>query len=207
VHAAVTDATDYRGAVGLILLRPFPFGEPVKVINLFGGPGCGKSTTAAALFVKMKNRGMKVELVTEFAKDLTYEKRGRALSNQLYVLGKQDQRLRRLEGHVDWAITDSPLILSLAYAQSPFDQDWYTNTVVGLFNTYDNFNVNLIRDKPYATFGRNQTEEEAEALDEVIVALLRRHVWPSAHPRAWTFLGDEDASANILHFVVDDAGG
>ena len=46
----------------------------MKVINLWGGPGCGKSTTAAGLFSIMKMRGHKVELVTEYAKELTYDR-------------------------------------------------------------------------------------------------------------------------------------
>ena len=45
----------------------------MKVINLFAGPGTGKSTTAAGLFYKMKSKGYMVELVTEFAKDLVYQ--------------------------------------------------------------------------------------------------------------------------------------
>lgn len=41
-----------------------------KVINLYGGPGTGKSTTAAMLFAKMKLAGFNCEYVPEFAKDL-----------------------------------------------------------------------------------------------------------------------------------------
>jgi adenylate kinase family enzyme len=43
-----------------------------KYINIFGGPGAGKSTTAAALFAEMKRRGMNVELATEVAEDREY---------------------------------------------------------------------------------------------------------------------------------------
>lgn len=42
------------------------------VINIFGAPGAGKSTTAAALFALMKLEGYKVELATEHAKDRYY---------------------------------------------------------------------------------------------------------------------------------------
>ena len=38
------------------------------VVNLFGGPGCGKSTTAAWLFNQLKERGINCEYVTEFPK-------------------------------------------------------------------------------------------------------------------------------------------
>jgi len=45
----------------------------MKVINLFGGPGCGKSTAAAGLFHLMKSNHMSVELVNEFAKEIVWE--------------------------------------------------------------------------------------------------------------------------------------
>lgn len=80
-----------------------------KVINLFAGPGAGKSTTAAALFVLMKTEGYKVELVTEYAKELVYAEDWETLNWQPAVTKEQDARQRRLVGKVDWIITDSPL--------------------------------------------------------------------------------------------------
>ena len=59
-----------------------------KVINLFGGPGAGKSTTAAGLFYEMKVRDIKCELVTEYAKDMTYEKQ-REFNKTLYCIMKE----------------------------------------------------------------------------------------------------------------------
>ena len=44
------------------------------VINLIGGPGCGKSTIAAELFSRLKKMGVTCELVTEYIKgDNNYE--------------------------------------------------------------------------------------------------------------------------------------
>jgi len=56
-----------------------------KYINIFGGPGAGKSTTAALLFAEMKSGGFKVELVTEVAKDFVWEDRSTTLSIQPYI--------------------------------------------------------------------------------------------------------------------------
>jgi hypothetical protein len=144
----------------------------MKIINIWGGPGAGKSTTAAGLFSMMKMRGHKVELVTEFAKDLTYKKDFITLSNQLAVLGEQDHRLRRLEGHVDYVITDSPLLLSILYAQGVYSEQWFKRAAWGAFCTYDNVNFLLVRAKPYAEYGRNQTEEQARDLDGILRRLL-----------------------------------
>ena len=63
------------------------------VINIFGAPGAGKSTTAAALFALMKLEGYKVELVTEHAKDLTYSESFKELNDQLKVFGEQNHRM------------------------------------------------------------------------------------------------------------------
>jgi nicotinamide riboside kinase len=144
----------------------------MKVINVWGGPGSGKSTTAAGLFATMKIKGHKVELVTEFAKDLTYKKDFITLSNQLAVLGEQDHRLRRLEGHVDYVITDSPLLLSIVYSQGIYSEQWFRRAVWGAFCTYDNTNFLLKRVKPYSEYGRNQTEDQAKDIDMVLRRLL-----------------------------------
>ena len=51
------------------------------VCNLFGSPGTGKSTLAAYVFAKLKMLGINCELVTEFAKDKTWENNKTALAN------------------------------------------------------------------------------------------------------------------------------
>lgn len=143
----------------------------LKVINLWTGPGAGKSTLAAGLFNLMKTKGHRVELVTEFAKDLTYGKDFGSLQNQLLILAQQDHRVRRLEGQVEWAITDSPLPLGIAYMTSEY-AEWLTPATWAAFHRYRNYNVHLLRgDRPYHTYGRNQSREEAVTLDNVIANL------------------------------------
>ena len=85
------------------------------VVNLFGGPGCGKSTGAAYIFAKLKMAGVNAELVTEFAKDKTWERNSKALTCQPYVFGKQVYRIDRCADQVDVIVTDSPIVLSLLY--------------------------------------------------------------------------------------------
>lgn len=140
------------------------------VVNLLGGPGTGKSTTAAALFAAAKRAGYACELVTERAKELHYEG-SPLMANQLYILAAQYRRLWALRSHgLDLVITDGPLALSHVYAAAPFDADWWHTTVSQTVDTFENFNVFLRRVKPYATYGRSQTESEARALDQAILA-------------------------------------
>lgn len=168
----------------------------MKVINLFAGPGAGKSTTAAALFARMKRSGKKVELVTEYAKELTWDRRHDVLEDSLYILAKQHRRLKRLEGQVDYAITDSPLPISLAYGYGARGVPWFTDTVLALFHQFDNINFRLIRVKPYAKYGRSQTEEEAKELDDVISRILDN----KAIPATWV-VGDEHADDTIAKLI------
>lgn len=145
----------------------------MRVINLFGGPGTGKSTTAADLFALMKWKNINVELVNEYAKEVTWAERFATLEDQLYIMAKQNHKLWRLNGKVDWVVTDSPLILSLVYAKPDYLPKYYRVFGQELYDSYDNINIFLQREKPYHKIGRNQTEEEAKEKDREILQLLK----------------------------------
>lgn len=138
-----------------------------------GGPGCGKSTTAAGLFYLMKNAGMNVELVTEYAKDLTWEKRFDMLTDQLYILAKQNRRLHRLQDQVEYVVTDSPILLSYHYVTPDYLPLHFRNLVIELWNQYDNVNIVIERVKPYLKKGRSQDESEARLIDIKINKMLQ----------------------------------
>ena len=145
------------------------------VINIYGGPGCGKSTISAGLFYKMKNLDYKVELVQEYAKDMTYEKRTNILEDQLYIFAKQARRLERLRGSVDYVITDSPLLLGLVYNTKSI---LLNNLIEETFNSYNNKNFLLKRLKKYQQYGRNQTEESAKTIDiKIQKILIEKRYW------------------------------
>lgn len=91
----------------------------MKVINLYGGAGAGKSTLASALFARLRlDNEVNCELVPEFAKDVVYEGSRRNLRDQLYLLGNQQHRLWRVEeAGVELAICDSPIDMCIAYSK------------------------------------------------------------------------------------------
>lgn len=144
----------------------------MKVINLFGGPGVGKSTLAARLFDRMRCGLKRVELVTEYAKGLVYAGDDFDISNSLYLLSQQDRQLQRLVGKVDYAISDSPLPTVLLYAKGRYQAPWFREAVLGAFSTYDNANYLVQRQWPYEPYGRYQTEAEAEQVDKDLLSLL-----------------------------------
>ena len=154
----------------------------IKIINLFGGPGSGKSTAAAGLFYRMKMHGYKVELVTEYAKDLVYAGHLRTMLDlQEYIFAEQNWRLQRLVNHVDWAITDSPVLLSAVYPhlnqKLHRTSNWpalpqFIELVKAQFECYNNINIVLKRPVKYQQWGREQSKEEAHEIDDMINDVL-----------------------------------
>lgn len=144
------------------------------VVNMFGGPGCGKSTGAAYVFAMLKMHGVNCELSTEFAKDKTWESNNKALECQPYVFGKQCYRLDRCADQVDVIVTDSPLFLSMVYNRDIGIENEFSKMVLKKFNEFDNINFFLKRLKEYNPKGRSQTLEEAKQLDEKIERLLKK---------------------------------
>lgn len=142
------------------------------IVNIFGVPGAGKSTGAAYVFSKLKMAGINAELVSEFAKDKVWENNSEAFKNQAYIFGKQSFKISRCCDKVDVVVTDSPLPLSILYNNDPRLTENFNNTVMDVFNSYNNMNFLLKRVKQYNPSGRHQSEEQSDALHEPILALL-----------------------------------
>lgn len=173
----------------------------MKIINLYGGPGTGKSTTAAGLFHLMKLRSFEVELVTEYAKELVWAERHKMFTEQDYIFAKQNHKLRRLQDKVDWVVTDSPLILGLFYITDEFPgREPFSQFVLDMFNSYENINIFLERVKPYNPNGRNQDENEAKAIDQQIKQFLTENNFDYTSIPA-----DHDAARNILNNIINSS--
>ena len=172
------------------------------VVNLFGGPGCGKSTTAAWLFNQLKERGVNCEYVTEFAKDLTWETNLKALSCQEYVFGNQSWRLARLQGKVDVVITDSPLPLAIIYDKGRLGED-FAKIAWKVYNEYDNINFYLLSPEQYDSVGRNQTKEEANQIGETILDMLIASGEVGSVVCCDVFLYPKESKSAMLQTILD----
>ena len=149
----------------------------MKLINLFGSPGAGKSTGAAYISAKLKMRGIEAELITEHAKDKVWENSLDVLKNQLYIVGQQSLRTTRLDGKVEVAVTDSPLMLSILYREH-FLYPEFDNLIYKVFSSYDNINYFIERDKPYNPKGRLQSEKESDELSLRTIQMLDKYNIP-----------------------------
>lgn len=141
------------------------------IVNLFAGPGTGKSSTAAGLFSELKWRGHTAEMALEFAKDKVWEKSTAVLDNQIYIFGKQHHRIWRLLDQTEVVITDSPLLLSLIYGAENTSKQFH-ELVLSEHRKLRNLNIFLERLKAYEPRGRLQTEEEAKEIDRRVQYML-----------------------------------
>lgn len=144
-----------------------------QIINLFGGPGTGKSTIAALVFGELKKKGYEIELVTEYAKDKVWEESYKTLENQIYVFGKQLHRIWRVKNKVNFIITDSPILLSIIYDKEKNDN--LKRLVLDVHNNFNNINILIKRDTIYNPNGRFQNEIEAKLIDKQIINLLKNN--------------------------------
>jgi hypothetical protein len=147
------------------------------VVNFYGGPGAGKSTTSAAVFALLKLHNIESELVTEFAKDLVWEERAKTFRNQFYLYGKQQHRLWRVSGKVKVIVTDAPLLHNNIYGiiyEREGSQKFY-DYIFDEINQYNNINFFIERVKPYMAYGRNEKEDKARYIDNFIKDYLTEH--------------------------------
>ena len=160
--------------------------------NLLGSPGSGKSTMAALVFSRLKMLNINCELVTEFAKDKTWEKNFSALSNQVYVFAKQYFRMDRCADQVDVIITDSPLALSPYYNKDPDIHKPLYELAVRIANKFNNLNYFIKRVKKYNPIGRNQTEAESDKIAIDLKNMLKDYDIP------YTEVNGDLMSADII---------
>ncbi len=152
------------------------------LINLYGGPGSGKSTTAAYMFSLLKFRGVNCELVQEYAKQWAWEQRSITALDQFHLLGDQLRRESILLGRCDVVITDSPILLGVYFSRH-FGHYAVSNALEAAVRAYTEEldreghtteHVLVRRIKPYVQAGRFQTAEQAQAMDSEQLQLASR---------------------------------
>ena len=153
----------------------------LRRVNIWGGPGSGKSTSASQVFFEMKKRGYSIEYIQEYIKAWAYEKRQLSGFDQLYIFAKQ-QRLeeRVLKAGVDLIVTDSPLLMQCVYARKYGFMGWQELLSIGkMFNAiHPSVNFLLSRSHAYQEEGRWQNAEQALELDAEIESFMTQYEIP-----------------------------
>jgi deoxyadenosine/deoxycytidine kinase len=158
-----------------------------KIINLFGGPGIGKSSIAAGLTYKLKKQHITCDNPYEFPKLLAWDENHSAIRDQLFVLANQHRGIVKSYGKVDYIILDSPILLSLTYKSFYKSNEYpatlygesFDNMVLDIYNRYDNINIVLKRSEgKHNNSERYQNLEESIQLDTVIENSLKNNDLP-----------------------------
>jgi hypothetical protein len=174
------------------------------IINILGAPGIGKSTIAALLFYKMKSHEYNVEYVQEYAKKLIWTKRFDELNNQHQVTKKQYQVLKNMDGHIDFIITDGPLLHGVIY--NKLNKDNICNvekTQEYIYKCNDHFkNINIllthVNNRTYVNAGRVHTESESYMIADMLKDILQTKEYKS-FPASGEYIDE------ILEYIKDEA--
>lgn len=177
-------------------------------IGFIGGPGAGKSTSAASVFAGCKHRGITVDLVQEYARDQF--NRGwipNGISDQYRILQAQRGKEDIVPDAIEVMLTDSPTMLSYFYAvkNNPINNVSDRMAIVPLYasfledmNKYDIL-VLLNRVKPYVNDGtRSQTAEESDEIFQEVKALL------NLHGVAYVEMDGNDETIELILQMIED---
>lgn len=146
-------------------------------INLFAGPGAGKTTICSYLFAELKKLDFNVEQIKECIKEWAYLGRVPKSFEPVKIFGDQmyaeDLPLSR---GVDHVITDSPLLMQIPYMQRYNFPDWESLLELcrSFERKYPSINIFLDRhDLEYREIGRYEDYKTAKAMDERIKDFLK----------------------------------
>jgi len=150
------------------------------VVNMLGGSGIGKSTTAAGLYYNMKLAHKNVELVREYVKILAWQGHEIGQFDQVNIFGEQCKLEHTLYGKVDYIVTDSPILLAPIYEHFYHNDSMTEGAAIKFLNKakendVKHLNILLRRNKPYDPRGRYQTESEAMQVDRMTENFLFKY--------------------------------
>lgn len=144
------------------------------VVNMFAGPGAGKTTCAWEVASALKKKGLVVEYVPEVAKeyvwDNNFEMLDGSVKNQSKLFEEQDRRVQRLMGKVEVIVTDSPILLNNIYVKET--DPAFKQKVTERFKKQNNFNVFVERGRNYESEGRIHDYADSVRIDTQIQDLL-----------------------------------
>ena len=121
--------------------------QHLKVVNLLGAPGMGKSAIASGLFYLMKKNHHSAALCREYAQYLvTAGREWQLREEQLYLFAKQHHELFIQRGNYRTAVTDSPLLLTAFYAAADVTPPSFYQCVRDYNDKFENIYFFISRD-------------------------------------------------------------
>lgn len=151
-------------------------------INLFGGPGCGKSTLASKLFADLKAKQHSIELVHEYIKKWAYAKRVPKSFDQVYIFGQQLHAEDLIfQSGVRHLITDSPICMQPYYSKAYNFSMWGELMMIAKRYEAVHPSLNIFLDRTgviYHQQGRYEDYDKALERDREMRAFLEEQAIP-----------------------------
>ena len=169
------------------------------IVNLIGGPCCGKSTIASELFARLKKMNITCELVPEYIKERIYEENKTSLSHQLYLFANECYAIDNKIGKVDVIIRDVSLLTHICYDR---DNDKELHDFIAyIYHKYDNLDFFLNRGSlSFENTGRIHSLEESIAIDNKIKAIY------DTYDSKYIEIDARDATEKIVPYVLKKLG-
>src|SRR6185312_12994688 len=175
------------------------------VVNLYGGPGVGKSTLAATLFAELKKRGYDVELVGDVAREMLRDGIQASELNEVLIAATQYNRLINLEKRgCEIAISDSPIKLGCVYIENAdtWKYRMLYDQVEALLRAMDRqfWHIDFLVEPgcDYDARGRVQTAAKAKELHDKIYNLVQAYA-VKCSPACKEDVADTVHAIEILH--------
>ena len=158
-----------------------------KLINLFGGPGIGKSGICSGITYHLKKNHISCNNVYEFPKIIAWDRNMHAIKDQLYILANQHRGVSQCYGKVDYIIVDSPVLFSLIYNKfydsgypSELYNEDFNKLVLNIHRYYNNTNI-LLKRNPTSIHNKNQrfqTPQQSLLIDQLCKDVLDEYSIP-----------------------------
>ena len=152
----------------------------IKRINIYGGPGAGKTAMASYLFHQLKTRHIIIEQVSEFAKTLAYQGHEIVGFDQAWIFMTQMHSEEIYLRHgANLTITDAPLYLMMAYIKR--DCPWLYSCLEPIAAKFEEQypSIHLYVERPsvelYQQKGRFEDFREACEMDMITRGVLDKH--------------------------------
>lgn len=166
------------------------------VINLVGGPCCGKSTIASELFSRLKKMGIKCELCTEYIKEHIYDENNKIITDQIFLFSNVLHRLKNKLNKVDVIIHDGSLLLNINYDKDNNNQ--LHDLIISEYKKFNNIDFFLNRENiKFENYGRIHNEIESKEIDNNIKNLYHKY------NLNFIELDSKDATDKIIKYILD----
>lgn len=166
------------------------------VINLVGGPCCGKSTIASELFSRLKKMGIKCELCTEYIKERIYEENQTIAKEQIALFGAEHYKIWNKLGKVDVIVKDGSFISNIIYKKE--DNPEFDALILSEYNKCNNLTFFLNRGTlEFENYGRIHNLAESLKLDEQIKNIHKKYNLP------YIEIESRDAADKIIPILLN----